>query len=60
MPTTEARTTVPQPTADDTTHPACAACPHPWDAHDVIGVRYCSASVTAGLDRGCVCVRTTP
>jgi hypothetical protein len=59
MPITEASSTVTQPTADDTAHAACPACPHARDAHDVIGARYCSATVIGGLDRGCVCVRTT-
>jgi hypothetical protein len=35
---------------------ACAACPHDRDAHDVIGTRFCSATSSRGLDRGCVCV----
>ena len=35
--------------------PACPACPHPLEAHDPIGVRFCRATATAGLDRGCVC-----
>ncbi|WP_250556751.1 RGCVC family protein [Pseudonocardia lacus] len=38
------------------THLACSACAHDWGAHDPIGVRFCSATITAGLDRGCVCV----
>ena len=38
------------------THFACAVCPHAWDAHDPIGIRYCSATVAGELHRGCVCV----
>ena len=34
----------------------CAVCAHDWGAHDPIGVRYCSATVAAGLKRACVCV----
>jgi hypothetical protein len=37
-------------------HLGCAACPHEWGGHDPIGVRFCSTTVAAGLDRGCVCV----
>ena len=34
----------------------CAMCPHPWSAHDAIGVRFCTASRTSSRDdRGCVC-----
>ncbi|MBF6328454.1 RGCVC family protein [Nocardia transvalensis] len=34
---------------------SCAACPHTWEAHDRIGIRYCSATTTRGLDRKCAC-----
>ncbi|MHA6624261.1 RGCVC family protein [Pseudonocardia sichuanensis] len=34
----------------------CAACPHDRDAHDRIGTRFCSATITGALSRGCVCV----
>ncbi|MBE1468640.1 RGCVC family protein [Kibdelosporangium phytohabitans] len=33
----------------------CRVCPHPWDAHDPIGVRFCTATAASGHDRGCVC-----
>jgi hypothetical protein len=36
-------------------HLACAACPHQWGAHDPIGIRYCTATLDNGLNRGCVC-----
>jgi hypothetical protein len=39
-------------------HLICAACPHEWGAHDPTGVRFCSATVSSGLRRGCVCVET--
>ncbi|HEY2694774.1 MAG TPA: RGCVC family protein [Pseudonocardiaceae bacterium] len=44
-------------TADSGDRPAgmCAACPHPEDNHDVIGQRYCSATIAGGWERGCVC-----
>ncbi|TQM15672.1 RGCVC family protein [Pseudonocardia kunmingensis] len=34
----------------------CAACPHDRDAHDRIGTRFCCATITGALSRGCVCV----
>jgi hypothetical protein len=34
----------------------CDVCPHPWSAHDAIGVRFCTASRASSRDdRGCVC-----
>ena len=36
---------------------SCAACPHDWNAHDDIGIRYCSATTARGLRRECVCAR---
>ncbi|MBF6334110.1 RGCVC family protein [Nocardia transvalensis] len=36
---------------------SCAACPHTWEAHDRIGIRYCTATTTRGLDRKCACAR---
>jgi hypothetical protein len=33
----------------------CAACPHPRDRHDTIATRFCTATVTGGFSRGCVC-----
>lgn len=57
MPTIEASpTTAEAPRADAQSHPTCAVCPLAWDAHDSIGIRYCSASIAGGLHRGCVCV----
>ncbi|MDT7717176.1 MAG: hypothetical protein QOH09_3168, partial [Pseudonocardiales bacterium] len=54
MPTTE----VGPAATGEQTHFACAVCPHAWDAHDPIGIRYCSATVAGELHRGCVCVGT--
>ncbi|WP_428832518.1 RGCVC family protein [Amycolatopsis dongchuanensis] len=56
MPTTEGKATVAAPAAGI----MCAECPHRWDAHDSIGIRYCSATVARGLNRGCVCVGSAP
>jgi hypothetical protein len=35
----------------------CAACPHPWQDHDRIAARYCTATahVSDASSRGCVC-----
>jgi hypothetical protein len=55
MPTTEVQPTTGGPDTGDRTSVACAVCPHPMDAHDIIGTRYCSATASGGLDRGCVC-----
>jgi hypothetical protein len=55
MPAIDATVTATEPGTDDGSHPACTVCPHPWDAHDRIGMRYCTASAAGGLERGCVC-----
>ncbi|MDT8910767.1 RGCVC family protein [Amycolatopsis sp. PS_44_ISF1] len=34
---------------------ACPCCPHPLDSHDVIARRFCAATSTGHLERGCVC-----
>ncbi|WP_202819108.1 RGCVC family protein [Actinosynnema sp. ALI-1.44] len=41
----------------DQSDPLCATCPHPWQAHDRIAVRYCIATTHASetRSRGCVC-----
>lgn len=33
----------------------CAACSHPWTAHDGIAARFCTATVAGKFTRGCVC-----
>ncbi|MFD1521211.1 RGCVC family protein [Pseudonocardia yunnanensis] len=44
------------PTDLDETEVACPVCPHPRDAHDAIGTRYCTATIASGAaGRGCVC-----
>lgn len=59
MPTTELKSTVAGPGTGDQTSLTCAVCPHAWDVHDPIGIRYCSATAAGGLTRGCVCVGNT-
>jgi hypothetical protein len=34
---------------------ACDVCPHPLSAHDVIGLRFCRATLHGAFTRGCVC-----
>ena len=33
----------------------CAACAHPAPDHDVIGLRFCTATLSGDLSRGCIC-----
>jgi len=33
----------------------CPVCPHPADAHDAIGTRFCAATAAGKFERGCVC-----
>ncbi len=56
MPTTEVKLPFVTPGTGEQTDLICAVCPHSWDAHDSIGIRYCSATAAGELDRGCVCV----
>ncbi|MGH3900166.1 MAG: RGCVC family protein [Pseudonocardiaceae bacterium] len=59
MRTTEQNPPVAEPSTGGRTDLTCEVCPHAWDTHDPIGVRYCSATVAGGLRRGCVCVGNT-
>ena len=34
---------------------SCPVCPHPADAHDAIGARFCAATAAGKFERGCVC-----
>ena len=34
---------------------ACDVCAHPAAAHDVIGRRFCEATLLGALTRGCIC-----
>jgi hypothetical protein len=59
MSTTEVNPAIAEQDADEEAGATCAVCPHPVDAHDRIGTRYCSATAASGLlDRGCVCSAT--
>jgi hypothetical protein len=40
---------------DDQSTAALCTCGHPSDGHDSIATRYCDATISAGLKRGCVC-----
>jgi hypothetical protein len=42
---------IPEPGAQAT----CDVCPHPAAAHDVIGRRFCDATLQSALTRGCIC-----
>jgi hypothetical protein len=33
----------------------CDVCPHPAAAHDAISRRFCDATLTGALSRGCIC-----
>jgi hypothetical protein len=35
--------------------PVCDMCSHPIEFHDVVALRYCAASASSALSRGCVC-----
>jgi hypothetical protein len=41
--------------ADRESADTLCTCGHPRDQHDSISTRYCDATASAGLDRGCVC-----
>ncbi|MEU9821242.1 RGCVC family protein [Pseudonocardia alni] len=46
-------------TAADHTAPdePCPVCPHPWEDHDAIDRRFCSAKIAGGSSQGCVCAK---
>jgi hypothetical protein len=50
--TTEAAT----PVAED----QCQSCPHTRSSHDVIALRFCTATSAGGFSRGCVCGAAKP
>jgi hypothetical protein len=33
----------------------CSTCRHPAKDHDTLSARYCAASTSGGLTRGCIC-----
>jgi hypothetical protein len=35
-------------------------CSHPLEFHDVVASRYCAASASSALSRGCVCKLPVP
>jgi hypothetical protein len=35
--------------------PSCDVCPHDVAGHDAIGLRFCRATVSGALTRGCIC-----
>lgn len=41
-----------EPTPASTT---CVGCAHPRDVHDSIAMRYCDATASSKLPRGCIC-----
>ncbi|HET9140383.1 RGCVC family protein [Actinophytocola sp.] len=47
------------PAADGSVAAECAVCPHPWDFHDRIAARYCTATISGKFNRGCVCTAYT-
>ena len=49
VPATQAAST------DDESADALCTCGHPRGQHDSISTRYCDVTLSAGLDRGCVC-----
>jgi hypothetical protein len=40
---------------NDESGEACPTCGHPLRDHDALGTRFCAATATAGLSRGCIC-----
>lgn len=42
-------------TAEATETLQCAVCPHPWESHDRIATRFCTATISENHTRGCVC-----
>lgn len=57
MPTTHVPANPLAPDSARRTEPSCTACPHPADAHDALARRFCSATRTGDLRRGCLCSR---
>jgi hypothetical protein len=45
----------PQPVANDEPAPQRCGCGHLHETHDKIAARYCAATQTAGVTRGCIC-----
>lgn len=50
---TESTVVVAKPAGSES--PVCDMCSHPREFHDVVASRYCAASASSALTRGCVC-----
>jgi hypothetical protein len=50
-----APTSTPSPVGLPPALAVCDVCPHPAAAHDVISRRYCDATLTSAITRGCIC-----
>lgn len=35
--------------------PGCTGCAHSVEVHDSIALRYCAATLSSALSRGCIC-----
>ncbi|MEV8444212.1 RGCVC family protein [Actinosynnema sp. NPDC051121] len=55
MSTTDVVTDHATPNTTGQTGTPCPVCPHPADAHDPLSRRFCAATETGGLSRGCLC-----
>ena len=41
--------------SDSRDEPRCDVCPHAVSRHDAIGLRFCHATLTGAVARGCIC-----
>jgi hypothetical protein len=41
--------------ASEDLNEACDVCPHPHAGHDAIAARFCAATITGAIARGCDC-----
>jgi hypothetical protein len=55
MATTDVAREAPVNSTDLRVDDNCQACAHPWDQHDVISARYCTATIESALTRRCIC-----
>jgi hypothetical protein len=46
---------IPTTTSEAVSTTQCDVCPHPLADHDPIAARFCSATGSAAIARGCVC-----
>ena len=54
-PSAPVRERSPQPAPPPVGDPTCDVCPHAMSSHDAIGLRFCRATRSSALDRGCAC-----